>query len=266
MPAFGPLFEARFGLPPAADGAAEQTISPVMEGLLTRGVCRSYDTARPVEPATLEMLLACAQSAPSKSDLNQYSIIVVREQEKKDFVATLLPEMAWIADCGVFFLFCADIRRGKLVAQHHALDHKSDTLDSFMNASVDAVSPSSPGPHPPPPRTPTAGKRIHPPAGCQGRAMMAFIASAESLGLGCCPISAVREHLHALCPAFDVPDGVFPICGLCCGWPSEPDPRRVTLRPPPSAVVHWGSCEPSTPAIDPRHPSVLTHLTLPFAP
>ena len=157
MPAFGPLFEARFGLPPAADGVAEQTISPVMEGLLTRGVCRSYDTARPVEPATLEMLLACAQSAPSKSDLNQYSIIVVREQEKKDFVATLLPEMAWIADCGVFFLFCADIRRGKLVTQHHALDHKSDTLDSFMNASVDAVSPSSPGPHPPPRPKSSAG-------------------------------------------------------------------------------------------------------------
>jgi nitroreductase len=74
-------------------------------------------------------------------------------------------------------------------------------LDSFMNASVDA-----------------------------GIAMMAFIASAESVGLGCCPISAVREHLHELCPAFDIPDSVFPVAGLCLGWPTDPDPRRITVR------------------------------------
>jgi nitroreductase/FMN reductase [NAD(P)H] len=214
MTAFGALFEARFGIPPSEPGAAEHEVSEgsVTSGMLRRGVLRSFDTSRPVEPATLEMLLACAQSAPSKSDLNQYSIVVVRDQAKKDYVASLLPSMEWIADCAVFFLFCADIRRGEVVAEHHGLDHNSNTLDSFMNAAVDA-----------------------------GIAMMAFIASAESVGLGCCPISAVREHLHELCPVFDIPDGVFPVAGLCLGWPTSPDPRRVTLRPPPSVVVHHES-------------------------
>ena len=136
----GPLFEARFGIPPSQPGGAEQPVNPdgVISGLLQRGVLRSFDTSKAVDPATLEMLLACAQSAPSKSDLNQYSIIVVRDQKKKDFIAGLLPSMAWIADSAVFFLFCADIKRGKEVTAAHALEHDSDTLDSFMNASVDA--------------------------------------------------------------------------------------------------------------------------------
>jgi nitroreductase len=175
-----------------------------------------------VDTATLEMLLACAQSAPSKSDLNQYSIIVVRDQARKDFVGGLLPAMAWIKDSAVFLLFCADIKRGRDVTEAHELEHDSDTLDSFMNASVDA-----------------------------GLAMMAFIAAAESVGLGCCPISAVREHLHELCPAFGIPDGVFPVAGLCLGWPADPDPRRLTLRPPPAAVVHherYGQGADGTPA------------------
>ena len=73
MPTLGPLFEARFGIPPTTPGADHQEVHAdgVVHGLLTRGVCRSFNTAKPVEPATLEMLLACAQSAPSKSDLNQ---------------------------------------------------------------------------------------------------------------------------------------------------------------------------------------------------
>jgi nitroreductase/FMN reductase [NAD(P)H] len=142
MPALGPLFEARFGIPPSEPGAAEQEVSKggVVGGMLQRGVLRSFDTSRPVEPALLEMLLACAQSAPSKSDLNQYSIIVVRDQAKKDYVASLLPSMAWIADSAVFFLFCADCRRGKLVTEHHELEHDSDSASLPPRHDCEAVS------------------------------------------------------------------------------------------------------------------------------
>ena len=47
--------------------------------------------------------------------------------------------------------------------------------------------------------------------------------------------------VHEICPEFGIPDGVFPVAGLCLGWPADPDPRRMTLRPPPAAVVHHES-------------------------
>ena len=73
MPALGPLFEARFGIPPSEPGAAEQEVSKggVVGGMLQRGVLRSFDTSRPVEPALLEMLLACAHMRKeARSPLN----------------------------------------------------------------------------------------------------------------------------------------------------------------------------------------------------
>src|SRR4051812_2070479 len=57
---------------------------------------------RPVEPALLQLLCACALSAPSKSDLQQADILIVRDQDKQRAIATLITDMPWIADAPVF--------------------------------------------------------------------------------------------------------------------------------------------------------------------
>src|SRR6266481_762137 len=52
---------------------------------------------RTVEPALVRLLCACALSAPSKSDLQQADIVVIREKEKQRSIAALIPDMPWIA-------------------------------------------------------------------------------------------------------------------------------------------------------------------------
>ena len=69
------LFQQRYGdttgTPhdgaPASDGVAR---------ILNRRTIRQF-TEQPVPEALLAQLLACAQSAPTKSDLQQYGVVVV---------------------------------------------------------------------------------------------------------------------------------------------------------------------------------------------
>src|SRR3546814_20352903 len=68
----------------------------------------------------------------------------------------------------------------------------NDHLDSFLNAWADCA-----------------------------LAMQTFILSAEAAGLGCCAISAVRNHAQALADLLELPEWVFPVAGLCLGWPAR---------------------------------------------
>ena len=155
----------------------------------------------------LRALLACAQSAPSKSDLQQYSIVVVDDGAARREIASWLPAMPWIAEAPTFLVFCADMRRNQRVCEASERPHANNNLDTFLNITVDAA-----------------------------LALGFFIAAAEAAGLGCCPISYVRNHLPKITPLLGLPRGVFPIAGLCVGYPQRTG--AVSMRLPPAVVVH----------------------------
>ena len=48
-----------------------------------------------------------------------------------------------------------------------------------------------------------------------------FIRAAEAVGLGCCPISAIRDHAAFVSDLLRLPERVVPVAGMCVGWPSE---------------------------------------------
>jgi nitroreductase/FMN reductase [NAD(P)H] len=66
--------------------------------------------------------------------------------------------------------------------------------------------------------------------------MMAFIAAAEAVGLGCCPISAVRNHPRKLDTLLKLPGWVFPVVGLCVGYPVSEG--HLSHRLPLDVSVH----------------------------
>lgn len=197
------LIRARYGALPF-DPPAE--IPPALAALLDRRVTRRY---RPddVPGPLLDTVLAAAQSAPSKSDLQQYSIIVTRDAAKIGKVADWIGTMPWIKDAPVLLLFCGDMRRGQQACAQHGRAHANNNMDTFLNTAVDAA-----------------------------LAMGMAIAAADAAGLGTCPISYVRSHIEKVGPLFRLPEGVYPVAGLSLGWPearNEPTPRL-----PPPVVVH----------------------------
>jgi nitroreductase/FMN reductase [NAD(P)H] len=73
--------------------------------------------ARDVAPDLLRLLCACALSAPSKSDLQQGDILVIRDAAKRSAIAGLLPEMPWVSDAPVFVVFLANGRRVPVISR-----------------------------------------------------------------------------------------------------------------------------------------------------
>lgn len=205
MTDFATLYQCRFGLPAPAD-AVGVTLTPTSQGILGRGSVRSY-TLDPVPDALLTALLACAQSAPAKSNLQQYSVVVLDDHGKRQRLGELIPTARWAADAPVFLVFLGDVRRGRRVAALRGYAHDNDNVDTFMNAAIDAA-----------------------------LAMQCFVVAAEAEGLGCCPISIVRNELDALADLLELPPGVFPIAGLAAGWPDRE--REISLRLPPAVAVH----------------------------
>jgi nitroreductase len=196
------LLRGRFGV---ADNVRETPLNATLEGILARRSIRKFQD-KPVPDELLRVLLACAQSAPAKSDLQQYSIIHVTDTAKKAILAKLAATR-WIETAPVVLVFCGDGRRARRIAELRGKPYGQDTLDSFMNAAVDA-----------------------------GLALQAFIIAAEAAGLGCCAISQVRVQIEAVANLLELPNNVFPLAGLAAGWPDEA--REVTLRLPPALVIH----------------------------
>ena len=162
---------------------------------------------RPVDPALLRLLFACALSAPSKSDLQQADIVHVADRAKVRAIAALIPDMPWIADAPVLLVFCGNNRRIRQIGEWRGKPFANDHLDHFMNAAVDA-----------------------------GIVMTTFIRAAEAVGLGACPISAVRNRPREVSELLALPDWVFPMAGLVVGYPAEA--RRITPRLPLEVTVH----------------------------
>jgi len=200
----GAVLTERFGAAPAVDSAL-----PGLDELARMAGHRSHRrfADRAVAPALLELLFACALSAPSKSDLQQADIVRVAERARIKAIADGIPDMPWIANAPVFLVFCGNNRRIRQIGEWRGKPFANEHLDHFMNAAVDA-----------------------------GIVMTSFIRAAEAVGLGCCPISAVRNQPEATSRLLDLPAGVFPVAGLCVGYPAEEG--RITPRLSLQVTVH----------------------------
>jgi len=195
------LLQARFGIEqPGTE------VPDAIAGLLDRRVTRRY-TDQDVPDSLLDALLAAAQSAPAKSDLQQFSVVVMRDRARIKRIADWIGTMDWIATAPVFLVWCGDMRRGQRLCALHGLPHANNNLDTFLNTAVDCA-----------------------------LAMSQFMTAADAAGLGTCPISYVRSHIERVTPLLSLPAGVYPIAGLSVGWPVFR--RPVSMRLPPSVVVH----------------------------
>jgi nitroreductase len=151
-----------------------------------------YFQPRAVAPDLLKLLCACALSAPSKSDLQQCDIVVVSDRAIRQGIVATIPDMPWIMDAPVFLVFVGNGTRLPAIAKLRDKPFPNDHLDQFFNAAVDAAI-----------------------------VMTTFIRAAEAVGLGCCPISAIRDRPQIVSDLLRLPQRVVPVAGLCVGWPAQ---------------------------------------------
>ena len=110
---------------------------------------------------------------------------------RQGIVATI-PDMPWINDAPAFLVFVANGERLPHLSKLRAKPFPNDHLDQFFNAAVDSAI-----------------------------VLSAFIGAATAIGLGCCPISAIRDHPGTVSKLLQLPERTVPVAGLCVGWPAQ---------------------------------------------
>ena len=198
------LIEKRFGL--NTDAGRDMQGFDELTNILNHRSHRRYKD-EPISDKLLEVLLAAAFSAPAKSDLQQSSVVVIRDNEKQEAIADMIPSMPWLRTCPLLMIFLGDSRRIRRICEMRNKPFANDHLDAFLNAAVDA-----------------------------GLVLMNFMRAAEAVGLGCCPISVVRNHIDEVAQLLELPNFVFPVAGMTAGYPS--DDGYLSLRLPPAVNVH----------------------------
>lgn len=196
------LFAARYRDPPPISTDPHELLLSVA----ARGSCRAFqDRAVPAE--LLNILCATALASPTKSDLQQRDIVLLKAPEKRARLARLVSGQTWVADAPVIAVFCGNNRRQRLLHAWHNVPFANNHLDAFLNAAADAAI-----------------------------ALGAFVTAAEAVGLGCCPISAVRNEAAAVSDLLGLPDHVFPFAGLAIGYPDGTP--HINKRLPLAVTCH----------------------------
>jgi nitroreductase len=152
--------------------------------------------------ATVQALVGAAQSAATSSNLQLWSIISVRDRQRRERLATMCADYEQVRTCPWFFAFLADHYRLRRAAEAVGEDAAGlDYVEFYTMAVIDAA---------------LAAERM--------------VCAAESIGLGICYIGALRNDVRGVQEVLDLPPGVFGVFGLCTGWPAEPLTAEIKPR------------------------------------
>jgi nitroreductase len=198
----GDPIASRYGLPDSSGAGSLIAQHPALAAMMARRTLRQY-TDQPVAAGLIDGLLDLAFAAPSKSDYQQATVIRVEDAAKRRDLAALIPAMPWIGSAPVFLVFCADARRLEQICALRGKPKPNRNLEAFFNASVDAA-----------------------------LVLQTFILAAGEVGLGCCPISVIRNHLDQVVRILSLPAAVVPVAGLTVGYPATQG--FVSMRLPPA--------------------------------
>lgn len=187
-----------------------------LASLNERSVCRDY-RSDPLPEQLVHLLCATALSSPSKSDLQQATIIRVSSQTKRARIQDLISSSPWIAAAPELLVVCGDHSRLRLIFEQRSSEFPNDHLDAFFNAAVDA-----------------------------GIVLSTMLHAAQLLGLGACPVSEIRDHIRAISELLELPQWVFPVVAVTVGYPHalEPFSPRLGLQ----ATLHTDRYDPATAA------------------
>jgi len=180
--------------------------TPTIDLINQHGSVRNY-TAKAVPEEWVEQVVASAQRASSSSNLQTYSVVITTDPEKKEKLQEISGGQVHISQAPVFLLWCADFSRLQRVCSHQGYTLDAGYMENFLMAAVDAAI-----------------------------AMQNAALAAESLGLGFCFIGALRNQPNEVIELFDLPQLVYPVCGMTLGWPEETPMLRPRL--PLSAIMH----------------------------
>lgn len=180
-----------------------------------RRTIRKY-TQQPVSDELLNQLIEDASRTQTMGNLQLYSVVVTRAEEKKEMLAPAHFFQPMVTQAPVVLTICADFRRTSDWCLNRKANPGYDNVLSFLNAATDAL-----------------------------LFTQTFCCLAEEKGLGICFLGTTVYQPQTIISALELPELVFPVATLTVGWPAE-SPSQ-TDRLPLQAIVHQETYNAFTP-------------------
>ncbi|MBI3969554.1 MAG: nitroreductase family protein [Chloroflexi bacterium] len=181
--------------------------TPVIDQMARHVSSRSFDSSRPLPEGIVPVLVAAAQSASTSSNLQTWSVVALHDPERKHQMREYCANQAFIDEAPLFLAFCDDTYRLRYACERQGYPLNTNYLELLLLSAIDSA------------------------LACQNAAL-----AAESLGLGCCMVGAIRERPREVAEFLGLPHGVFGTIGLAVGYPKARNPVKPRL--PQSIVVH----------------------------
>jgi nitroreductase len=174
--------------------------------LSDRRTIRKY-SQEPVDDKLLNELITVGCRASTTGNMQVYSIIITRSEEKKRELLPLHFNQKMILEAPVVLTFCADFNRFNKWCRLSNAEPGYDNFLSFMTAAIDAL-----------------------------LVAQTVCIAAESAGMGICYLGTTTYNAHKIIEVLKLPKGVVPVTTVTLGWPAE-EPDQVD-RLPLAAIIH----------------------------
>lgn len=181
-------------------------MNPIMEQMLRHSSVRSYKE-QSIDKELLNDVIRCGQAASSSSFIQAYSVVRVTDKENRKRIAQAAGNQRAVVNAAEFLVLCADMNRIQYCCEKSGVDDLEGHTEHFVAATVDT-------------------------------ALMAqnIMLAAESTGLGGVFIGGIRNDPETVSECLNLPQRVYPVFGLCLGWPDQVMPTKPRL--PVDVVLH----------------------------
>ncbi len=173
-------------------------MNPVIEQMRSHRSIRKF-TDEEVAETDIAAAVEAGQMASTSAGIQSYCLIRIRDEQRLDRLVTLTGDQTKVARCGAFFIICGDTRRHRLLAERAGRPYET-RLEAFLLSVVD---------------TSLFAQNL----------ALAF----ESMGYGICCIGGLRNDLPAVQELLELPEGTYPLYGLCVGRPADEPMLRPRL-------------------------------------
>ncbi|MCM3716502.1 oxygen-insensitive NADPH nitroreductase [Alkalihalobacillus oceani] len=170
-----------------------------------------------IPPDLINTVLTAGQAASSSSHGQSYTIINVTDDEKKRLLADYAGKQTHIRDCSNFLVFCADLYRLEQIASLNGVNLKEviESTEMLLISTIDAA---------------LAAQNV--------------AIAAESLQLGIVYIGGIRNNPEQVSELLELPYRVYPVFGMCVGYPQPDKVPDSKPRLPLAVVCHENSYSP----------------------
>lgn len=176
-------------------------MNSVIETIMNHRSIRKFEE-KLLTDEQIRIIVESAQAASTSSFIQAYSIIGVKDPEKKKKLSEIAGNQSYVEHNGHFFVFCADLHRHHVISQMEEKDLSTslESTEKFMVATIDAA-----------------------------LAAQNAVLAAESMGLGACYIGGLRNNLDEVSKLLNIPPLVVPLFGITVGYPAQMTDKKPRL-------------------------------------